>query len=204
MGLWIVLASVAATGPESRLIDVASESLASGDRPAAERALRRWASLTGATQPPQRLVELTSSLTDVGTFRLFGSRLEDRVRVALQDPEGLVGRLVVTVGEGEQTRQLTPLDDHASGRLEFGGAAIPAGATITITAWMIEPGPPAVIRRIVLDAERVPPPAPSGARALDTAGPTDDAEVATWQWWWIGAGVVAAALTGAAIWQESR
>ena len=199
---WVGFALLAAAGdPGARLLEVARQALANGDQARATRAARGLASL-GDAPVPQDLAALGVGATP--TFRLYGSRLADRVRVGLEDPAGLVGRLDVLVEVGGQTRALSPLEDHAAGRLEFGSRRpIPPDATIILRAWMTEFGTPMVLREVTstLVAPPTAPPKIEGATDTDASA---EAEVSPWQWWWIGAGVLAAALTGAAVWQETR
>ena len=144
-----------------------------------------------------------------GPFRLFGSRLDDRVRVGLHDPHGLVGELIVTMVHGDARRRLSPIDALTPGRLEFGwNRPIPIDATIAIEAVMTKLGADMTLRRIVIGPvnDVALPKGPQIESSTTAAVETGDRRQidASVSWWLLGLGILAAGLAGAAVWQETR
>jgi hypothetical protein len=204
---------------ESILLETAREAKIRGDRAKVEWCLRGWASLGGGAPPPVT-VSAEAALARAWAqgrppFRVFGSRLADRIRVGLEDPAGLVGRVVVTIKEGDRELTLVPLEGSAPDRMEFGlDRPIHPETEVRIAALMTKLGGEALIREVVLlESKAALPMAPdlreklaaSSSTALARRAPApSEPSGPLLPWWWIGAGVLACALAGAAIWQERR
>jgi hypothetical protein len=202
---------------EPLLLDAARAAKVTGDRARVEWCLRAWASLGGTSAPPVTVSAEAAAARAWAEgqtpFRLFGSRMSDRVRVGLEDPAHAVGRVIVTIQEQGREFQLRPLEGIAPDRMEFGlDRPLGADSEVRIRALMTKLGSEALLREVTLRA----PPAAAVPMAPDlreklTASATAariGAEVEPddrpFPWWWIGAAAIAAALAGAAIWQETR
>lgn len=215
---WIALATALAGAPpdfESRLLDAARAAASEGDAAAAEALVFAWAGLVRAAAPPAEPLpgaELALARAwSEGPFRLFGSRLEDRVRVGLHDPARLVDRLDVFLETSAGPRLMTLLPSPA-GRLEYGvDGPLPAEGDVRIVALSARLGPLEPFREVVLPPPAAlglpPPPGAVPTSTLGAAGPAlgvepPPAEI-EWPWWLAGA-AIAVGLVGAAVWQETR
>jgi hypothetical protein len=198
---------------EPMLLDAAREAKSKGDRARLEWCLRAWASLGGATPPPVTVsAEAASARTwaeGQRPFRLFGSRMPDRIRVGLEDPAHVVGRVIVTVQESGRELQLLPLEGIAPDRMEFGlDRPLGADAEVRIRALLTAFGSEALLREVTLLGSSPTLPMAPDLREKQTATATrsvaSTADERPFPWWWVGAAAVAAALVGASIWQETR
>src|SRR5687767_13175483 len=86
---------------EARLVEIALRAKKAGDADRVQHALRGWASLRHHHAFPPDLeteaADATSWATSSGYLRIYGSRLPGRVRVGVDDPASLVGRLDVYI-----------------------------------------------------------------------------------------------------------
>lgn len=181
-----------------------------GDQETMTAALRGWASLGPRGALPVSLEkEAAAALLwaeGEGRFRLFASRLEDRVRVGFRDPAELVDHIRAFAVVGGETIRIARTENEASDRLEF--RIENPEATVRVVALMRRFGGEVVVAEALLaptqHAELPKVPDKSAftkrERAIEV-GPVKDDPV---PWWWIAAGAAAACLAGAAIWQESR
>ncbi len=216
---WIALATVLAGAPpdfETRLLDAARAAAALGDGTSAEALVFAWAGLVRASAPPAESVPGAEAALvrawSEGPFRLFGSRLEDRVRVGLHDPARLVDRLDVFLDTPAGPRLMTLLPSPA-GRLEYGvDGPLPAGGDVRIVALSARLGALEPFREVVLPPPAAlglpPPPGAVATSSVGVAGPETgavDPSAAEIEWpWWLAGAAVAVGLVGAAVWQETR
>ncbi len=208
--LWIGLAlSAPPAEAESRLVEVAVRAKRAGDAALTRKALRGWATLRRHPQLPAGLepeaADATAWAAGAGQLRIYGSRLPDRVRVGVDDPAALVGRLDVSIAAAGGWARLTRARVEAAGRNEY---TLPVGdREILIEAVMTDYGPEVVLRRSILapPSRALPPPKPApktaaAPPALVPGAPTAPAA----PWWWIALGVACAGLAGVAIYQEAK
>jgi hypothetical protein len=197
------------------LLEAAREAKIKGDRARVEWCLKAWASLGGSSAPPVTVSAEAASARawaeGQGAFRLFGSRMSDRIRVGLEDPAHAVGRVVVTIQERGREYQLLPLEGIAPDRMEFGlDRPLGADSEVRIRALLTKLGPEALLKEVTLLGPRAAVPMAPDLREKLTATASsartrsDSEDGHPFPWWWIGAAAVAAALAGAAIWQETR
>ncbi len=206
----LALFLTASPNAEDFLLSRAAAAKTAGDQETMTAALRGWASLgpRGALPPALEREAATALLwaEGEGRFRLFASRLEDRVRVGVQDPAELVDHIEAFALIDGETIRIARTENEASGRLEFRIAQ--PGATVRVTAVMKRFGGEVIIARAELapSEKAALPKVPDKSAfkretaAIETAPVKDDAL----PWWWIAAGAAAACLAGAAIWQETR
>ena len=209
-GMLVPLLVLALAQPEaaSRLIAAAQQAQASGDQVGASAALAGLASL-GVKSVPE---DLRSALRDVeselgpdGRFRLFASRVDDRVRVGLSDPAGLVGRVDVFAVESSGRRRLYRSEHAPAGRREYyGDPPLAAGVPVIVEAWVLRFGPPFSLKTIELKSAAAPA-APSAEAPAVLMLQTKEAVRSREIPWWVWAGcALAAGLTGLAVAQELR
>lgn len=214
MLMLVALSCALAAGPtaEDFLLARAAEAAGKGDRGALTDALRGWATLgpKGGALPAGLEKEAAEALAwadRAGRFRLFASRLEDRVRVGLHDPASLSGRIDAYAVVNGETLRIARAADEAFDRLEFRIDAIEA--PVIVEAVMTRFGTEVILAR----AELAPPSSAQPPRTPDRAAfqgrarkPAEAAAAAedVTPWWLIAAGVGAALLAGAAVWQETR
>lgn len=225
MLMLVALSCALAASPsaEDFLLARAAEAAGKGDRGALTDALRGWATLGPKRALPAGLekeaAEALAWADRAGRFRLFASRLEDRVRVGLHDPAALSSRIDAYAVVNGETLRIARAADEAFDRLEFRVDA--AEAPVVVEAVMTRFGTELVLAR----AELAPPstaqlPSAPTLRAPKTAAGVrcgehgrsprpagascDQSEEDVTPWWLIAAGVGAALLAGAAVWQETR
>jgi hypothetical protein len=203
-GLWLIGAMMAAPCPASDVLLVqAKDAVGANEVAQARWCLRGWLTLNADAPVPAGLSGVASELVSPPPFRLYASRLHDQVRVGLHDPVGLVGRLVVVIEEGGRVRRLSPTESTVADRLAFGtGEPLSPGATITVSAFLTRFGGDVLIKRFVIPAltDAPSPPAPEP----EVSALASKTTYAMPGWWVIGIGIVATALVGAAVWQETR
>ena len=202
---------------EARLVEVALRAKKKGDVARVQQALRGWATLRHHHAFPPGLetegADATSWAASSGYLRIYGSRLPGRVRVGVDDPALLVGRLDVFIQRSPTERaRLTRAETEAAGRNEY---VVPAAADdleIVVEAVMLDFGPELILRRSILmpASTAVVPEKPDPKRAAEKAGfkeppviPQVEPEP-VFSWWWIAVGVAAAGLAGVAIYQEAK
>jgi hypothetical protein len=202
---------------EARLVELALRAKKAGDAARAQHALRGWASLRRHPSLPAGLeteaADASSWAQGTGYLRIYGSRLPGRVRVGVDDPALIVGRIDVFLQKptGERAR-LTRAETEAAGRNEY---LVPESAgelEIVVEALMTDFGPELVLRRSILaPASSASVPAkPDPKKAAAQAGfeevvvPPPPDETPIFAWWWIAIGVAAAGLAGVAIYQEAK
>jgi hypothetical protein len=204
---------------EARLVEVALRAKRAGDAALVRRALRGWASLKHHPALPAGIeaeaADATSWAMSSGYLRIYGSRLPGRVRVGVDDPALIVGRLDVFIqdpsGQSERAR-LTRAESEAAGRNEY---LVPESASereIVVEAVMTDFGDELVLRRSILApaSGTTAPERPDPKRAAEKLGfeeeiaPPPAEETPVFAWWWIAIGVAAAGLAGAAIYQEAK
>ena len=198
---------------DRRILDAAAEARASGDEDRVRGLLRAWASMSERTTAPPGFesegVRAIAEIARSGLLRVYASRLPDRIRVGLRDPAKMVDRIVVTLRDGLTKRQLPRLLAHAAGRLEYGAdEPIPPTAEIEVEVFYTGLGDDILVRRTVISPElggALPPvPSPEVMPEAPPQGSADGSAGRGLTWWWVGGAIVAAALAGAAVWQESR
>jgi hypothetical protein len=204
--------ALAASVPaEDYLLARAARAAEKGDRAQTSELLRAWATLGPRGGLPKGLekeaAEALAWADGAGRFRLYASRLEDRVRVGSHDPAQLVGRIDAYAVIGGETLRITRAAEEASGRLEFRIDAV--DAPVIIEAIMTRFGEEVIIARSELApiAKAELPEAQSKdafkktlvVEEEKTRGPED-----LTPWWLFVAGGAAALLIGGAIWQETR
>ncbi|MCC7384433.1 MAG: hypothetical protein IT384_21480 [Deltaproteobacteria bacterium] len=200
--------------PSGLLLRAAERAWRAGHRPAVERHLRAWATLGGNGTPATPLrsaaEEARSWALEAGRFRLYASRIQDRVRVGVHDPAGLVTRVRATARAGDASSVLQRLESESPGRIEYVlEPGLPPDVDIEVVAEMNVEGETVLLRRLTLvpPGRLTLPPAPDPTRPppgpIPHAAPPpgEDPGLA---WWWIVVGVAALGFAGAAIVQEAR
>jgi hypothetical protein len=209
--LFLACAFAAAPNAEDFLLARAHEAAAKGDRGALTELLRGWATLGPRGGLPVGLekeaAEALAWADGVGRFRLFASRLEDRVRVGVYDPAALAARIDAFAVVNGETLRITRAADEVSDRLEFRIDAV--DAPVIVEAVMTRFGTDVVLARAELapNQQAALPPAPDKNAFQRRKHKTEDVSVEPDQptpWWLIAAGAAAALLAGAAVWQETR
>lgn len=208
--------SVPSSDGGASLLECARRAHAGGDAETVRRCLRGWATLRRQRKLPEGLkreaADATSWAAKRGMLRIYGSRLDGRVRIGVDDPAGIVDRLDVFVDGSGGRYRLLRAEQESAGRNEY---VIPPAAhdqPIVVEAVLIDLVPePVVLRRTTLVPHVDPvPDAPDPERAKarvgwkDEPAPAPVEESPILSWWWIAAGVVAAGFVGAAVWQETR
>lgn len=200
--------------PSGLLLRAAERAWRAGHRPEAERHLRAWATLGGSGTPATPLrsaaEEARSWALEAGRFRLYASRIQDRVRVGVHDPAGLVTRVRATARAGEASSVLRRLESEAPGRIEYVlEPGLPPEVEIEVVAEMNVEGEIVLLRRLTLvpPGRLTLPPAPDPTQA--PPGPAPHLSLPPdggpgLAWWWIVVGVAALGFAGAAIVQEAR
>lgn len=209
--VFVACAIAAAPNAEDFLLARAAEASAKGDRGAVVELLHGWASLGPKAALPVGLErEAAEALVwaeHVGRFRVYASRLEDRVRVGVNDPANLAGRIDAFGIVGQERIQITRAETEASDRYEFKVDA--ADKTVIVEAVMIKYGTDVVLARAELAPAKTTelPSVPDRSafqglmkKHVDIAAPPEDIT----PWWLIAIGAAAALLAGAAVWQETR
>ena len=195
------------------LVRCAREAKARADGAALRACLRGWASLgsdsvlPGLEREAQEAIEWARK---AGRFAVFGSRLPKasggpRVRVGIKDPAELVGRVdVYAVLEGKRVR-LKQLVSGGVGRLEY---QLPLKGPQAEVIMEVFTKNGALLTRSTLAGGAEVPSAPDikaiEAKLAPKAAPKAPEPKPALAWWWIAAGVVAAALVGTAVWHETR
>jgi hypothetical protein len=214
LAVWLAWSFVAAAEPElppaaPALLEAALGAKARGDQAELTWCMQAWATLGEGTAPAELSAEAKGAAEWAaarGRFRMFGSRLPDRIRVGIEDPAGAVGRVIVTIREGASERRLVQAEESAPDRMEFHlGGELGPGAEVQIDALLTRLGGEQLIRRALIASLEAAPTPPSPAKpARLKARRGAEPEASSTPWWWIGAAIAAAALTGAAVWQETR
>lgn len=190
---------------------------AAGDD-ASQRArwLRAWATLVpeSAELPVTLEAEAAAArawASQRGSLRLYASRLRDRVRAGVGDPAGIVDHLAAYTRDASGQHLLARVESEQLDRWEYDlGAERSAKVVVVIEAvTRLLDGADVVVARVVLEpTDEAPPPAPDPAKLTgllpERAPATEPAEEPLLAWWWIAGAAVAAALAGAAVWQELR
>ncbi len=219
MGPLIYVIGLLITAPDSaaddRLLAAARTASVAQDFEAVDAHLFGWATLKARPAPPagfpRRGSIAISQADQAGRLALFVSRVGPRLRVGLNDPARLVGRLeaVWVDAEGQET-PLVVAEEPIGGRTEFRAPRTDIAGYAKVRAVMTFGGAPIVLKEAVLQAqtEAVLPPtapvAPPPAPVVEATPQPAEATSSGVPWWWIAAGVVAASLVGAAAWQETR
>ena len=202
--MWLAAGLMAAPSPASDALVTQARLAVEANEPARARwCVRGWLSLNPGASLPEGLASLASEVEAPPPFRLYASRLHHQVRVGLHDPAGLVGQLVVVTEEDGRVHRLSPTESVVADRLAFGtGEPLSAKAAITVSAYLTRFGEDVLIQRSVIPAlaDAPAPPAP----ALQAPPSSPESTITIPGWWVIGVGVLAAALAGAAVWQETR
>jgi hypothetical protein len=216
--LSLLLAGAPPEAPTRLLLDAAVTAKARRDKPKLEWCLRAWASLGGTETAPLSLAAEVAAAREwalrLPPLRAYGSRLPDRIRVGLEDPASVVGRVIVTVREAGVTRQLIQEEGHAEDRLEYHlESALGPDAEIRIALVMTKLGGEVVVREAVLAAAADLPALPAFHSKTSTAAAAAELIAASTHaasegprvpWWWIAGAAVAAGMVAAALWQETR
>jgi hypothetical protein len=206
------------TGP-SALLEVARRAKAAGDVGMVDEAMRGWATIADTPQAPEDLAaEAARALAfsrDAGRLQLFATKLPDRLHLGVRDPAGIVQRVDVFLEKAGERTRLRRLEDEGVDRFEYAlDPKLAEGGVVAIEAVATKLGGEIVVKRIELlgsTEEGAIPIAPNlevleknvaKRRWMEPARPND--EGAPIPWWIIAGGLVAAALAGAAIWQETR
>jgi hypothetical protein len=193
----------------------AEKAEALGNAEQRDRALLAWLSLglgAEALAPPFEALSdtLLNRSRENGVLRIFASRMGDRIRVALNDPMHVIGRVQCFIKSKKGWRLLTRLESHAISRFEYGAVGpLQASDEFRIEAYLPWPDDGVLIRRFLLVPQgQVPPP---NQPALYVAGTSTTADQLALKadeiqdlWWAVALGLVAAGFSGAAVWQESR
>ena len=177
--------------------------------------MRGWASLSPSKPPPETLTVAASAalafVREHGFLRVSGSWRDGEARIALNDPAGIVARLEVWAegADGSRTR-LTRTSDAPDGHHLY---RVDSKKEIRLVAQAIFKG---TTRRVVVaelmlgDFGIEPPPAPDPevmaaklAPSPPALEPSSDASEPV-RWWWVLAGVAAAAFAGIAVVQDAR
>src|SRR5262245_23996159 len=121
--VFVACAIAAAPNAEDFLLARAAEAAHKGDRGAVMAMLRGWATLGPIGSLPVGLekeaAEALIWAEGAGRFRLFASRLEDRVRVGVHDPASILGRIDAFGVVGGERIQIARAESEATDRLEF-------------------------------------------------------------------------------------
>lgn len=202
---------------EAALLQCAQRAHVAGERDLVRRCLRGWATLRRHGGLPEGLeqegAEAASWAAEQGMLRIYGSLLEGRVRIGVDDPARIVDRLDVWVQtESGERHRLVRAQQESAGRNEYVLPKTVRDRDIVVEAIVTDLVPePALLRRITLSRveQAAPtPPDPEQAKARvgwkDEPTPPPVKETPVLSWWWIAAGVVAAGFVGAAVWQETR
>ena len=217
--LWLGL-TVGAPTPEaeSALIKLAQAAAQAGAEDQLRKILRGWATLRRQRSLPPGMeaaaAEASAWAETAGLLRVYGSRLPGLVRIGVDDPAEIVGRLDVWVIDKDGRRsRLVRSETGAPGRNEY---RIPKGGAdrqVVVEAVMTELSPEdIVVWRTVLPGNSAPVPgSPDPKQAASrlgfkepSPGPAVRPPEPAVRWWWVAVSVVAAGFVGAAIWQETR
>ena len=185
------------------------------DPSAVEKYLWQWLSLESqmrAIPPPfgalsDKLIEKRQAN---GAFRIYASRLPDRIRLALTDPAEVLGRVQVFVKTPQNWRLLSRLESHAVNRFEFGDIGpLSSDATYKIEAYMRWPHDDILIRTNYLypEEDQLQPrlslsqtDSTTTTCALVSDCPPADSKATLW--WTFAVGIFALGFAGGAVWQE--
>jgi len=199
------------------LWEQALEAKSRGDLSVARKSLWGWMTLQSEMRAlPSPFEELSDALIEKlqaeGPLRIYGSRMTDRVRVAVSDPAGVVGRVQVFLKTPTAWRMLTRLESHAVSRFEYGEVGtLTKQDFLKIEAYMLWPNADVLVRRIHLYPEetRIRP----SASIAHTSSASEDCAVSrscselesmNSVWWTLALGVLAIGFAGGAVWQELR
>lgn len=196
-------------------LDAAKRAKKRGDTADLERRLQAWATLAPIDPPlPTGLeAEAAESLAwakEHGRFRIFASRLEDRVSVGVEDPAHLVARVDAWIRDGDKQLQLVRVDSERADRWEYRlGLDRSSVAIVVIDAISTQTGKDlAIARAVFLPENDAPPVAPDPAKLAGVKPARTQEEIIApergLKWWWIVGGAIAVGFAGAAVWQETR
>ena len=195
----------------------AEEAQARGEPSVVKESLWAWMTLQSemrALPPPftQWSDALIEKRQAEGSLRIYGSRMADRVRLAVSDPAQVVGRIQVFLKTGKTWRMLSRLESHAESRYEYGELGpLSKQDLFKIEAYMLWPNADVLVRRIHLYPEEKGL-SPSIA-IVNTSTASHDCRVSKScselesmrsVWWTLALGVLAVGFAGGAVWQELR
>lgn len=197
------------------LLKRARLALKNRDEASAVRFLRGWASLRPRALLPAGLEkeagEAVSFAERSGRLRLYGSWQNGEVRVAVNDPAEIVSRVNVwaTTEDGSRGR-LTQSGQTADGRAIYRIASTVVRSVVLEAVLLID-GRATILARTELPREDVnlpeapdPSALPRQLASTATQPPSVQEREGAVEWWWIVAGIAAAALTGLAVYEEVR
>jgi hypothetical protein len=198
----------------------ALQAQARDDLPGTEHALWGWLTLQSEMRglPPSFghfNDKLLSKLQTQGPIRVYGSRMSDRVRVALTDPARVIGRIQVFKRTPHGWRMLSRLQSHAGDRYEYGEVGpLDVGDQIRIEAYMLWPNHEILVRRVHLlpEASILRPSGPRDVLAKTSTRAQNCGQDESCSqkdnlsdvWWTLALGVLALGFAGGAVWQEQR
>ena len=194
------------------LWSVALEAEKTGDLQEKERALWGWMTLKqevrSIPEPFQAWTDrLQKRLETSGAVRVFAARLQDRVRLTVNDPAQILGRVQVYIATPQGYRLLTRLDSHAVNRNEYGGIGpLDSDAKVMVQAYLRWPHDHLLAKAVYLEQQGTLPgpkfePAVAAA-CLRCDEPKRYVPYNGSVWWLVGLAVFSTGLAAGAAWQE--
>ena len=183
------------------------------DKRTRDQAILGWLSLSPDVSvlpaPFEQLSdELVTRAQETGALRIFASRMQDRIRIAIHDPAKVVGRIQCFIKKPSGWRLLSRLESHAVSRFEYGDVGtLSASDEFRVEAYLPWPDDGILVRRFrILQESKVQLPALPLEKAVTSTNTASrrwaDGDSPSDLWWALAIGVIALGFTGTAVWQE--